>query len=76
MGQCMSRTGSALPAGVDYIIFAETLRCFATTGRLSVVYKAFCLDSTERVRSAGTCYVVYRAFFLDSTERFMTAGTC
>ena len=55
MGQCMSSTGSALPAGVDYVLIAETLRCFATTGRLSVVYKAFCLDSTERVRSAGTC---------------------
>ena len=55
MGQSMSSTGFAFLAGVGYVIFAETLRCFATTGRLSVVYKAFCLDSTERVRSAGTC---------------------
>ena len=42
MGQCMSSTGFALPAGVGYGMSYLPRRF----GLFSVVYKAFCLDST------------------------------
>ena len=56
MGQCMSSTGSALPAGVGYVIYAETLRCFTLPVGCRWFIKRFALialsvsGARERVR--------------------------